>query len=296
MKTALLTALLAIPLTTVQPLNIVHARGTVNTVIQPRSVGYFIGDLLQQQIAIDPAIKDLSGIKLPPNDRIGLWFERRNTIITTTPEGQSWITVNTQIINSPHQVIEAEIPALSIAMPEQQALIIPAKTITIAPLTPPPESATGAAASIRPDKSAPDHLIAAEQLSRNRWLAGLGLTLAIWVAWIIWRNRRDRKRQPFEQAWHFIRRRAQANQDPIAWQRLHQAINQSAGRTIRLNELEDFLAATAYLAPQREQIELFFEHSNKRFFAREQISEPTEVFDLLALSRELRRLEKQSSH
>ena len=94
---------------------------------------------------------------------------------------------------------------------------------------------------------------------------GLAVTIAAWLAWVLWRNKRAAAHQPFARALHELR--AVSSDEPRAWQILHRAFDRVAGRVIQTATLPTLFERAPQLAPARPQIEAFFTQSNSLFFA-----------------------------
>lgn len=272
-----------------------HAASLESPVEQPRPFGYFIGDIVSQTVALPAGLNASSTITLPGSARLNQWFERIDSRIVSTANDRRWIEIRTQIINSPAEPLRANLPAISIDIPGHNPVQIPAWSLAISPLGAPSDSSADGGRSIRPDKSA--SLLIQQPLPGRfqRWLWALALVLAGWLTWLLWRNRTDRNRLPFEQAWHAIRGLQNPAQRFEAWQQLHQAFNQTAGRTVQLAQIDHLFSSAPFLAGQRTQIENFFRASNDSFFAHDAIDLSQQDFDLRGLCLVLRELEKRSS-
>jgi hypothetical protein len=94
---------------------------------------------------------------------------------------------------------------------------------------------------------------------------GFGVTLAAWLAWLIWRNRRAGTTQPFARALRELR--TLPDGELRAWQILHRAFDHAAGRVIQSATLPVLFERAPQLIPARAQIEQFYAHSSQKFFA-----------------------------
>jgi mxaA protein len=109
-------------------------------------------------------------------------------------------------------------------------------------------------------------LIAAAPIRRAIVLAAsaLALTLASWLGWILWRNRRANTTQPFARALRELR--GLEDRDPRAWQVLHRAFDRTAGRVVHTATLSELFERAPQLTPAKEKIEHFFTQSSALFF------------------------------
>jgi mxaA protein len=118
----------------------------------------------------------------------------------------------------------------------------------------------------------------------------LAATLAAWLAWWAWRNRRAHSSQPFAVALRQLHDRKLDDSAPEAWHALHRAFDETAGRAIRPETLPVLFERAPQLTPLRALIEKFYAESARRFFANAPTSEPIAIG---ALCSDLRRIEKR---
>lgn len=276
------------------------------------SFGWHIGDRLEQHIrwpADEPA-PDLQ--PLSPVRRVSTWLERQQVQwLDESTGGGRTLSIRYQIINVPQQVQTAFLPELSFAsrMHDSTQLQVPAWSFSLGPLTPDPaetvaheDNADAARSSAPLGLLQPDRAPAAAdtqrwQEARNRYLAGLCLTLIAWALWFVWRERWDRKRLPFSAAYRQLRQRAQvsgkADGQPSEWQILHQAFNRQAGRTLGRQDVPVLLDDAPWLVSMRSAIDDFFIASEARHF---ELPAKEVRIDLLTLSQRLARLERRHRH
>jgi mxaA protein len=239
-------------------------------VIQPRPTGYFVGDLVTQRILLEGSGRSYRPSSVPPPGRVNSWFERRRDALVTDESSRHWLLVEYQLLNAPKAVTAATLPAwrLSIKATDTAApltLDIPAVSLNIAPLSPPGSPEQVGTRDLRPDHFPPD----IDTLSIRHALAvcatGLALTLAAWLAWVLWRNRRACATQPFAHALRELR--TLPDDEPRAWQILHRAFDRTAGCVIQNATLPVLFDRAPHLTPARAEIEAFFAQSTQRFFA-----------------------------
>ncbi len=246
---------------------------TTAVVEQPRPFGYVVGDVLTQRVLLDFELDEL-----PRNERLTVWFERRQSRIETDAQGRRWLAVSYQIVNAPQSLTTITLPAWEL----DSRLRVPEWPLSVAPLT-------QREAEPRPDRVAP--VIATEPLARQMllWLGASFVTLASWLAWWLHRNRRASANLPFARALRELR--ALDESEPRAWQALHRAFDATAGRVVQRETLSALFLRAPYLASRRADIERFFAQSGERFFGNRSGSDPVSVRTLCLT---LRQLEKRN--
>jgi len=249
-----------------------HPRATASVplVEQPRSTGYFVGDLLTQRVLLQSTGGNLNPIALPTPGRVSAWFDRRRVTIETDSSSRPWLAIQYQILNAPQKLTTVTLPAWTLrvnAPPNATTLVleIPASSVSVAPLSLPGSPTQVGTADLRPNRLAPS--IPLTPLRRGIALSAsaLALTLVAWLLWLIWRNRRAAATQPFAYALRELR--SLEDRDPRAWQALHRAFDRTAGRVIQTATLPELFERAPQLLPARRQIEQFFAQSNLLFFA-----------------------------
>ena len=220
--------------------------------------------------------------------------------------------VEYQFLNAPKAVTAATLPAWQLAVKATDSaapitLDIPAASLNIAPLSPPGSPEQVGTRDLRPDHVSPDIDVIPIRHALAIAAGGLALTLAAWLAWVLWRNQHADATQPFAHALRELR--TLPDDAPRAWQILHRAFDRSAGRVIHGATLPVLFERAPHLAVARAEIEAFFSQSTERFFAAASsavsgaIEAPSTVPAIhdraraapapLALCQALRRLEKR---
>ncbi len=236
--------------------------GTAVAVVeQPRSAGYFVGDLVTQRVLLESAGRVVSPLRLPASGRVNAWLERRKVSIETDPSSRRWLVVQYQILNAPPKLIRVTLPGWVLAT----ALNVPATSINISPLSLPGSPAQVGVADLRPDRLPPPIPTSPIRHAIVLSAGALVLTLAAWLCWIAWRTRRAIATQPFARALRELR--ALSDDEPQAWQVLHRAFDRVAGCVIQNSTLPELFARAPQLAPARAKIERFFAQSGFMFFA-----------------------------
>lgn len=257
-----------------------------------RRWGHLIGDRLRACVALAPGQR--AGRVPIDHDagRVGLWVERQATR-TIAGEGGRALCIDYQVINAPRATMITILPAVTLAADDGAPLTIPATSVSIGPLI--PDIGAGPAADSAPtlidDREAARFVTPPDPATLGRSAVALGLVLAGWLGFAWWQRAQDRLRQPFAGALHDLHRlrRQGAADSPRAWQRVHEAINRSAGRTVSSAGLPTLIEDLPWLAPVASRLARFFEASDARFFAQAAAAEP---FALEALCADLRRVER----
>ena len=177
----------------------------VAVVEQPRPTGYFVGDLLTQRVLLQRDSRHYAPASLPAPGRVNGWFERRRATFETDASARRWLVIEYQLLNAPKAVTAATLPGWQLTLESDDTsapvtLKIPAASINVAPLSPPGSPEQVGTRDLRPDH-VPPH-IATEPIRRAVVFSGggFGVTLAAWLAWVMWRNRRADTTQPFARA------------------------------------------------------------------------------------------------
>jgi mxaA protein len=262
---------------------------------QPRAAAYFVGDLLTQRVLLRSAGGDLHPGTLPTPGRVSAWFERRNVMLETDASSRRWLVVQYQVLNAPQKLTPVILPGWTLAtkgpgLVSKVVLNVPSSKINVAPLSPPGSPTQVGVADLRPDHLAP--LIAEAPIRSAITLSAsaLALTVAAWLGWFLWRNRRAGTTQPFARAVHELR--GLDDRDPRAWQVVHRAFDRTAGRVVQVATLPELFDRAPQLIPVREKIEHFFAQSSLLFFGEPGSLLPSPAAPR-ALCEELRRIERR---
>jgi mxaA protein len=270
----------------------VHAAADApRTEEQPRQFGYFLGDILTQRISLSQDASD-DPSRLPPADRVGTWFERRTPRLERTEDGSRWLVIEYQIVNAPAVMTVVTLPALKLTLKDGKTLDTKDWPISLGPLAAAKDGEDDLTLALRPD-----HRIAAlpDQSIRQRLTicaTALAVSLAAWLFWILWRNRRDAVRLPFALAYATIKRSEASGRGEDEWIVLHRAINTTAGRVIQFGSLGRLFDDHPTLRPMRSELESFYRESAVRFFSPAPTTKSS--LSILELCERLRRIERQS--
>lgn len=259
------------------------------TVDQPRPFGYVIGDVVTQRVLLEIEGHELLPAALPKAERVGVWLERRAARIESRPDGRRWLAVEYQVINAPQELTTVNLPSFQLQdLSAGIALKIAEWPISVNALTPRTAFQAGGLDELRPDRAAPT--IATDPIRRQIviWSGAFLLTLAVWLAWVVWRNWREATARPFARALHDIRRLDETA--PEAWQALHRAFDQTAGRAIQIATLPALFDRAPHLQTLRPEIERFYLQSSELFFGG---GSSADRLSTRALCAQLRRIEKR---
>jgi mxaA protein len=261
------------------------ANAAAAVVQQPRAFGYVVGDVVTQRVLLESGGRRFKPAELPRTERLGVWLERRPARIERDAAGREWLAVSYQIVNAPQSLATVTLPAWEL----DGKVRIPEWPLSVGPLTPRDAFESRGLQNLRPDRPAPT--IATAPIARQLllWSVALALTLATWLVWWLHRNRRASANLPFARALSEIRSGDETA--PQAWQSLHRAFDETAGRVIQRESLAVLFQRAPHLAPCRTQIESFYSESSERFFG---AGHATQAISVRELCRDLRRLEKRN--
>lgn len=268
-------------------------------VINPRPFGHAIGDVLERRVAVEVS-GGLALGELPRAGRIDALLEARTPAVTASRRRghtRYEILLAYQIIGSPESVTTAVLPAVPLAFVPAEAA--PARTvpdwpITVAPLAPVHVLGRAGLEEMRPDRE-PAAIPTRPMVLRLGLYALTAMLLGLYLAYrrygLPWWPGGP---GPFARAYRDLRSLGAAGERDArraAFQRVHRAFEETAGRAVFANDLPQFFAAHPRFNPVRDAIEAFYEASRREFFG-EAPGADAPIADLLALCRECRRRER----
>lgn len=260
------------------------------TVINPATAfGYTLGDVLEQKIAlsINDTVQNLQS--LPDEQRAGRWVTRSAVTISND---KLWLSIQYQIINAPPDVRVVTLPALTLTTDNGLSIDVLAWPFSIAPLLPAATDINAQLPVLQPDELA--HIPPSSPLWRNISTLAIALFawLSLWLAWWLWRNWREARALPFANAYQVVRHLTHDNDvnNNEGWLAMHKAFNQSAGRSVVNNTVNELCRNCHWLEPFESEIQTFFTLSSTRFFAPDSQHQP---FDLNDFSKRLYQAEKR---
>lgn len=257
--------------------NLCGAADPMVSVLNPRPFGYVIGDMLIQQITVkldSGAVLDEKS--LPKVGRINAWLELRSAEVSedsAMSDGQYDIKLTYQLPNSPLEIKTLELPAQKFLF-NHLGKVSEAKTaewpITLAPITPEEVLARDGLEALRPDLSPPGIDTTGYRLRVFAYTAVLAAIVLYWVYRFFGIPFLARRRRPFTLAYRELSKLQGLPAESAftqAMARLHQALNQTAGKSLFAENVDQFLAnhpSRGRLAPLMQQ---FFALSRQEFFA-----------------------------
>ncbi len=275
-----------------------HAIAYVASIDPPRGFGYTLGDVVTERVLLAAAGHEVRNVEQPSSGRIDLWLERRPARVETDREGRRWLVLDYQIVNAPRSLTQIALPALSLRTRGGDVLQLGAWPVTVGPIISDtvvaavdiasagaraaqivaagqgrdPAPLFGASPAMQPDRGASPIPLAPIMRRIGYALVCLFSTLAGWLGWWVWRNRRDAAQLPFARGWRRMRTlcasRAPAEVDAdAAWHIVHRALNETAGQVINMHTLSRLFARAPWLLSMQPQLEAFHERSDARFFA-----------------------------
>lgn len=247
------------------------------TASEPRAFGYSVGDLVVRSVTITapPGLR-LDESSLPRvGRRGGALGLRALTWRTDHKDGATRYTLRLeyQIYRSPPEVRTYEMPALRLRFeggPRPEEVRIEPWPVTVAPLVPVEVSPRQGLGAFRPDATAP---LIDTSAARARLIAyGLAATLLIGYLGYVYLGLpwRTAHRRPFARAWRFVRGLSPSGsmqQCREAFQRVHEALNATAGQVVFEQGVDRFVATHPRYARLRGDLALFFQHSRQAFFS-----------------------------
>ena len=251
---------------------------------QPRPFGYVVGDVVTQRVLLEIGGHGFAPAALPKAERVNVWLERRPARIESRPDGHRWLVLDYQVINAPQSLTTVNLPAFELqGAPDGGALGIAAWPISVNALT------SGDSVELRPDRPAPAIATAPIRRQIAVWSSAFLVVVATWLGWLAWRNWRAAGARPFAHALREMRRLD--GTAPEAWQALHRAFDQTAGRVVQTATLPALFERVPQLQSLRPEIEQFFAQSRKLFFGG---GLPADRMSARALCAQLRRIEKRT--
>ena len=252
---------------------------TVIPTHEPRAFGYQVGDVVSRTVAVHvPDGLTLDESSVPRPGVIGPAMELRRvtrSITTTEPGGRRIeLTLDYQVFLSPPEPRTLEMPRFTLrfaGQPRAQEARIEGWPITVSPLVPVDVSPRRGLGEWQPDT--PPLLIDTTP-GRTRLIAyaGAALVLLGYLAHVnLLLPTLARANRPFMRAWRVLRRMP-AGPSEAQWhasiQRLHEALNLTAGEILFEPGVDRFIDARPQFKHLRGDLAAFFQLSRRTFFAR----------------------------
>ena len=247
------------------------------TTVEPRAFGYQVGDVVSGTVLVHvPNGLALDAASLPKPGARGKALELRSVVRSSAaePGGRTLtLTLDYQVFLSPAQTRTLETPTLSLrflGQPREQVVRIEPWPVTVAPLAPVDVSARRGLGELQPDAAPP---LIPTTPARWRLLAEglvalllLGYLAQVYLGAPWW----ARSQRPFNRAWRELRALptggAQAA-SRAAIQRLHAALNASAGEVVFEAGIDRFVRTQPRFGHLRDDLVAFLRLSSREFFA-----------------------------
>jgi len=242
---------------------------------EPRAFGYTVGDVVSRRIALQvPDGLKLDQDSLPRAGARGRALELQRVVLHTSLAGvPDALQLDYQVFLAPRELRVLEMPPIELrfdGVPRPQTLRIDAWPVTVAPLAPLEPSPREGLGEMRPDREPPRIDAAAARLrlavEGGAMLLLLGYLANVYLV-LPWSAQR---RRPFGRAWKTLSAlpaRPDAAQRRAAFERVHAALNETAGEVLFEPGLAHFIAQRPRFAPLRDELARFFAASRAEFFA-----------------------------
>jgi mxaA protein len=243
----------------------------------PRPFGYVVGDVFEQELILSAkAGQRLDQKQLPKPGRLNAWLELRNLTIDESSSGATTayrVRLTYQLPNAPVAVRVIELPAQRFVLLQADTSIEVNSTewpITIGPITPDEVLARDGLEAMRAD--APPTLIDTTAVKQR--LVGYAVALAALLLYWCYRYfgipYLNRQRRPFTRAYREVDKLVRSA-EPSAYHRalehLHRALNETAGKSLFVDNIDPFLANRSIPSGLAAMTREFFQASRNEFFA-----------------------------
>jgi len=231
------------------------------TVSVDKAWGLLLGDEVNIRVDLSSQQQGIDKTSLPAlNKRYGAWLYLRSI-----DSDMDKVIFHYQVVNVPTKNTEIDTPTFNVKMADESWGVVPSLPITIGPSL---AAAEGISNLVEKADVKPTMVSLTEdkqQLKISSIIAVIALlVLAFWhFGW------KTKNRQPFAQAVHDLSRLSFHTVTPDQAARiLHQAFNSTTGTTVVYGEIDNLINNHSWLAPLKNDIELFYTQSESHFFAR----------------------------
>jgi mxaA protein len=261
--------------------------------VEPRPFGYTVGDVLERTLRVDRTRDGtVDPASLPKPGRVGRWFQLR--AVTPLPDG---VRLAYQIVNTPPQPDRENLPSLRVRVigPDGRArdADIGPFTVAMAPVAQFGSYDAIDADDVRPDLDPPPIDTARRRERVFLYATALAVVMVMQGAPALARRLGWRRAGPFARALRALRRLARRGEDAAArnnaLRRLHEALDETAGRTLALDNVELLFRAHPWLTPARASVEALLAQSRASFFGEAQPPSPTHLMSVAAQLADLER-------
>jgi len=242
---------------------------------EPRAFGYMVGDVVSRRITLRvPDGLALDPDSLPRAGSRGRALELQRVVLHKSLAGvPEALRLDYQVFLAPREVRVLEMPPIELRFdgsPRPQTLRIDAWPVTVAPLAPLEPSTREGLGEMRPDREPPPldtsaaRIRLAVEIGAMLLLLGYLANVYLVLPWSAQRHR------PFARAWKALSAlppQPDAAQRRAAFERIHSALNETAGEVLFEPGLDRFVAQRPRFAPLRDDFARFFAQSRTQFFA-----------------------------
>jgi mxaA protein len=242
---------------------------------EPRAFGYTVGDVVSRRIRLRvPDGLELDPDSLPRAGARGRALELQRVVLHKSLAGApEALQLDYQVFLAPREVRVLEMPPIELrfgGLARPQTLRIDAWPVTVAPLAPLEPSSRDGLGEMRPDREPPlldtaaTHTRLAVEVGAMLLLLGYLANVYLVLPWSA------QRRRPFARAWKMLSAlpaRPDATQRRAAFERVHAALNETAGEVLFEPGLDRFVALRPRFAPLRDELARFFADSRTEFFA-----------------------------
>jgi len=245
--------------------------------VEPRAFGYHVGDLVERELIVhipDGVVLDEASLPRPGARGKALELQQVTQQRDSEPGGSRLtLRLRYQVFLAPTEVRTLEIAPFSLGFHgdgREQSSRVDAWPVTVSPLVPLEVSPRDGLGELRPDLPPPP----IDTRPAQRRLVAYGVVLLLCLGWLAqvylalpWRSRRQR---PFASAWRqldHLPADSPAAARRAAFQRVHEALNRTAGEVVFAHGVDRFVAAQPRYAGLRDELLAFFQQSRREFFA-----------------------------
>jgi mxaA protein len=247
-------------------------------VMKPRLFGYFVGDVLHDEIDVDVEQgTDLQEASVPQAGPLNAWLELSDSRFDTTSDHGTRryrIHLSYQTFYPAIDVRQIEVPGFSLSFRAGDRIYpvaVPAWSFGISPLREVlPEAKESGAAYMQPDVAPRIYDIGRTAAYGGGCLLASLIAVALLAYHFAWWPFGARARRPFTEAARHVRRLLARDGAQLAYREaliaIHRAVDLTAGRTILAEDMPEFLDRHPAFARLREEFAAFFASSQIAFF------------------------------
>lgn len=243
----------------------------------PRPFGYVVGDMLEQELIITTnAGQRIDEKRLPVLGRVNAWLELRaiKIIESSTPANRIYrVKLTYQLPNSPTEVRVIELPSQQFEFSGADKSLKVKSTewpITLGPITPEEVLARDGLEAMRSDVTPQPIDTSAYRHRMVGYALALAALLLYWCYRYFGIPYLNRQRRPFTRTFrelNLLAKQTEPNPYSRSIELIHHALNETAGKSLFIGNVEQFLA-TKRLPPKLVTMTReFFQVSRKEFFA-----------------------------